>query len=186
MVQGVRSRLWAGGLAGGVATVVQTAAMEAVRRRLPGGTPGRFPPRQVTEALVARLAGGRRRPAWSEPTWWALTAVSHFGFGVAAGAIYPLLPPVPRSPAARGAVFGLAVGALHYGVLFPLLGIHAPQADRPVRKVLALTAAHLAWGIVTAVLYERWGGRSVRDSGRGDIGRQDFPSPPSPLKPAKP
>ena len=142
-------------MAGGLATLPQTIAMEAVRRGLPGGTPGRFPPRQVTEALVARLAGRRRRPAWPEPTWWALTALSHVGFGTVAGAIYPLLPPVPRPPIARGAAFGLAVGALHYGLLFPLLGLYTPEADRPVRKPLALTAAHLAWGVVTAVLYDR-------------------------------
>ncbi len=122
---------------------------------MPGPTRGRFPPRQVAEAVVAGVLGRRRPPRWSEPTWWTVTAASHFAFGAAAGAAYPHLVPAVGPVPARGAAFGLAVGAATYLVLFPLLGIDAPQADRPVRKAAELVAAHLAWGVTTALLHAR-------------------------------
>ena len=158
--------------AGCVATVPQTLAMAAVRRWLPGPTRGRFPPRQVTEAIVTRVIGRRR---WSEPVWWTLTAASHFAFGSAAGAAYPLVPAV-GPVVVHGAAFGLAVGAVPYLVVFPLLGIRSPQGDRPVRKAAQLVAAHVAWGIATAVVYDRLrsrrrstlpaGPRTMRDDAR--------------------
>ena len=89
-----------------------------------------------------------------------MTAVSHLGFGAVAGAVYPLVSPVAGNAHVRGACFGLAVWASTYLVLFPALGIDAPQGDRPTRKTAELVVAHLAWGTMTAVLYGRLHRRS--------------------------
>ena len=140
-----------GALAGLLATVPQTLAMQAVRLVLPGPR-GPFPPRQVTEAIVRRALG---RVRWSEPIWWTATALSHFGFGTAAGAAYPI---VVRPTPVRGFLYGLAVGFVSYELLMPAAGVHSPQHDRPVRKQLQLIAAHLAWGVTMSALFE-WLGR---------------------------
>ncbi len=157
----------AGALSGLLATAAQTAALQAVRLALPGPR-GRFPPRQVTEAVVARLAGRRWPPAWSEPTWWVATAVSHAGFGTAAGAVYPAVPGRPGGlrRLVRGAAYGLAVYAVSYGLVLPAVGIRLPQGDRPVRKNLELIVAHLAWGLVTAAAYAYLSGSPTPPAGR--------------------
>ena len=143
-----RSDLLGGAAAGLLATIPQTVAMQAVRLALPGPR-GRFPPRQVTEAVVARAFG---RVRWSEFAWWTATAASHLGFGAAAGAAYPA---VGRPGRGRGLVYGLAVGLVSYGLVMPAFGIHTPHSDRPLRKCLQLFAAHLAWGLAVPVLFDR-------------------------------
>ncbi len=140
----------AGAAAGLLATVPQTVAMQAVRLAVPGPRGG-FPPRQVTEAVLARLTPGRRRPRLSEPAWWVATAACHFGFGAAAGAAYPA---VVRPGRSRGLLYGLAVGFLSYAVAMPAVGIRLPESDRPVRKALQLIAAHLAWGLSLGVIFQ--------------------------------
>ena len=145
-----RSECLAGAVAGLLATVPQTLAMQAVRLAVPGPR-GRFPPRQVTEAVVRRLLG---RVHWSEPAWWAATIASHFGFGAAAGAAYPA---VVRPAFVRGVLYGLIVGFASYELAMPAAGIDAPQHDRPVRKQLQLIAAHLVWGVAMSILFQRVG-----------------------------
>ena len=137
-----------------MATVPQTLVMQAVRLALPGRR-GRFPPRQVTEAVVRRLLG---RVRWSEPAWWIATIASHFGFGAAAGAAYPA---VVRPTPLRGILYGLIVGFASYELVMPAVGVHAPQHDRPVRKQLQLIAAHLAWGVAMSAAFEWLGAQRV-------------------------
>ena len=139
-----------GAAAGLLATVPQTLVMQAVRLALPGPR-GRFPPRQVTEAVLARLTPGRHRPRLSEPAWWAATAACHFGFGASAGTAYPA---VVRPGLLRGLVYGLAVGFVSYEWAMPAVGIHLPESDQPVRKNLQLIAAHFAWGLTMTLLFE--------------------------------
>jgi uncharacterized membrane protein YagU involved in acid resistance len=159
------NRFLAGALAGLVATVPQTIAMEIARRKTPMRSPSRFPPRQVTEEVLSLITPGKGPPSLSESAWQAITTVSHFGYGATMGSLYPLMPARPRNVALRGTVFGLTVWAGSYGVVLPLMGIFAPQADRPVHKNLQLAAAHLAWGVATAELFE-WFSKRARAAPR--------------------
>ena len=139
------THLLAGATAGLLATVPQSVAMQAVRLLLPAGLRGGFPPRQVAEDVLERLSPRRRPPRLDEMGWWAVTALSHFGYGAAMGAGYALLPGLPRPGSARGIGFGITVWAGSYLLVLPAVGIRAPQGDRPVSKNLQLIAAHLAW-----------------------------------------
>lgn len=145
------SSIVVGACGGFLATIPQTVAMEAVRQALPT----RFPPRQVAEEVLALFATDGRPPRLSEPAWHLITAVSHFGFGTAAGAGFGLLPKSTQRRRGNGVLFGLGVWAFSYGVIFPAVNIWRPQADRPVRKNLQLIAAHVAWGLAIDALFPR-------------------------------
>ncbi len=143
------ARLARGLIAGAAATVPQTIAMEVTRRWMPVH-PGRFPPRQVTEEVLAALHV-RRRFGFSESTWQALTTICHFAYGASAGAIYSFSPRRMHS-LNGGTVFGFLIWAGSYGVLLPLLRITRPQTDHPIRKNLQLIIAHLIYGSSLALV----------------------------------
>ena len=89
-----------GAVAGCIATVPMTWAMEAMHRRLPRRERYPLPPRQIT-MRVAEEAGVKEQ--LDEDDRFGLTLLAHFGMGTAAGAIYGLLSeklPLP-GPAER-------------------------------------------------------------------------------------
>lgn len=141
-------RLLAGVLSGSVATVFMSAVMLAAKRL---GLMGEMPPEKITARLLDQ-AGWRSR---GRRTQDVLSAVSHLGFGAAAGTIFAAVearpqPPFPAVPA--GILFGAAVWFVSYQGWVPALGIMAPPSrDRPGRPQ-AMLAAHLVYGAVLGAL----------------------------------
>lgn len=154
------NRLFTGSVAGLIATVPMTAAMEAIRRGLPGHVP--LPPREVAIGLSRRVGLTPHIDHWGEPGRDAVTAVAHFGYGAMVGAIYGVVEPqLPRSvpPAVKGAGYGLLVWVGSYFALLPALGITRPLRDRPVRQQTTLFASHLVWGAAVGMIASRLSAR---------------------------
>jgi uncharacterized membrane protein YagU involved in acid resistance len=131
-----------GAVAGGVATVVMTAVLEAGRRLSLFRT---HPPARIVRKV---LAGSPERPVPGEVL---LTGLAHLGYGAACGAVFALLtrrrPSVDRR---LGVAYGLLLWLVGYGVWVPAIGAVPPlHRDRPGRQ-LALVAGHVVYGAVLA------------------------------------
>jgi hypothetical protein len=150
--------------AGVVATVPMTVVMliaQAVGRM------GTQPPRRIVDEAVERQPG----PRPSGATRGTAAAVLHFVLGgIMAVGLAPFLAIVRRMPrsigTARGVIAGAAFGtslyALNYAGLAPALGVLPPPAqDRPGRQP-AMVAAHLVYGVATAMVVRALEGRLVR------------------------
>ena len=134
-------KLEQGATAGALATVPMTAVMLGAQRL---GLLGQAPPAKITNAALAKVGA---QPTGDERT--ALTALAHFGFGAAAGALFSLARPGRPSlarAALEGAAFGTAVWATSYIGVIPRLGIMPePQHDRPGRPS-TMVLAHWVFG----------------------------------------
>ena len=124
MVRGAARGAWA--------TVVMSTGF-LIRPRVP-------PPPQVVAENLARRVGVEPEslPALVRHAYWPL---AHLGFGTTLGALRQLLP------GGRGGVlYGVAVFAVDYGVVLPLLGLY-PRLDRDDRgRALANLASHALYG----------------------------------------
>jgi hypothetical protein len=148
----------AGALGGLAATLPMTLAMKLLqrlgdgRRRLP------FPPHEVTMGVADRA--GVRPHRLSARVRRTLTYTAHFGYGMAAGAAYPVLARrLPWPGAAKGAAFGLGVWAGSYLGYLPALRLWGPPAEqatsrRASRTSLLLVAAHLVWGGTLGLVHD--------------------------------
>jgi Na+/proline symporter len=126
-----------GGIGGCIGTVVMSAVMLAAEK---AGFMDRQPPEEIAGAALD-AAGMTDR---AEETEDVLAVLGHFGFGIAAGALFGLLHRRLRLPipaALHGVVFGSLVWAASYKGWIPALGIMPPperdQPGRPTSMVLA-------------------------------------------------
>lgn len=160
----LRRTLRPGALAGLAGTVGMTAlAMKpGGARLLPAGVrPERLLPRRVVRQGARRL-GVDPEPAQEAGLTWAL----HLAYGLLAGAGYGALRTAVRRPPAglAGAGYGLALWALGYEGWIPALGLLPPTtARRPVRWVVPV-GSHLAYGLITALVFEHLSPRATPDS----------------------
>ncbi len=134
-----------GALAGMAATAAMTLAMGALFRRLPVRDRYPLPPREITTRVTnaAGLELAERRQVEA-------TLASHFGYGAAAGALYPLLVRRPTLP--TGIAFGLAVWAASYLGWLPATRILRPATRHPGRRNALMLLAHVVWGGATALV----------------------------------
>lgn len=98
--------------------------------------------------------------------------ISHYGYGVASGILYSLLPPsVRKSPILSGLGFGCAVWGLSYFGWIPVFGFRASGPKMPARRNLLMLAAHLIWGgtLGYAQAELRKNGRQIFDGNRKAI-----------------
>lgn len=147
------SQLFAGALAGCIATAPMTASMELMYRLLPREEQYPLPPSEITAELTDQV-GVREKLNKEEHV--GLTLVNHFAYGAAAGALYgPLAKYVPMPAALKGIVFGLIVWTVSYLGLLPALGIMRPATEHPQRRNLLMILAHVVWGAVTGLLAEQ-------------------------------
>lgn len=136
---------FAGSISGFLATAPMTAAMALMHRQLPGHEQYPLPPRHIT-AEMAERAGVRRHLDESEEQ--AITWVSHFGYGAAAGAIYgPLAARLPGPPALKGCLFGLLLWTVSYLSLMPATGLFPHASEEAPRRNGLMILAHVVWGI---------------------------------------
>ena len=148
------NRFLLGALAGFVATVPMTVAMELMHRRLPRRQRYPLPPREITMEVAEEIGVKRHL---NEPQRLSLTLASHFAYGATAGALYASLEARQGRlpPAVCGAAFGLAVWSGSYLGLLPALGILRPATEHPAPRNALMISAHLLWGSVTGAVLER-------------------------------
>jgi uncharacterized membrane protein YagU involved in acid resistance len=153
-----------GAAAGTAATVPMTAAMTLLQRELPSARRQPLPPRQIT-VRVAREVGLAKYLGPAERT--AATAVAHFGYGAAAGALYgAIAPALPGPPLGKGIAFGLAVWAGSYLGWLPAAGILRPATHEPAGRNTMMIAAHVVWGAVLGLCIAEGRDRERRRQGR--------------------
>ena len=146
--------LAAGAAGGTVATLAMSALM------LAGGAVGLMgtqPPRRVVDKAADKLDLEATDPG----TRNAAASALHVAIGALAGAMLALARsalPVTRSPSngpLLGAAFGLGFWALAYLAIAPALNLLPPATrDRPGRPQVMI-AAHLVYGLTTAVVSDR-------------------------------
>lgn len=132
----------AAAIAGVAGTVVMTAAMRRLNRHLPVEARYPLPPRELVEV------GG---PGLPEPVAEEVTLLGHACYGAATGAIMPVL--IRQASIFNGALYGGLVWVLSYLGWIPASGLLKTAARHPPSRNLAMIAAHLVWGGVTALAY---------------------------------
>ena len=147
-----RNSLLFGALAGLVATVPMTVAMQLVRRQLPFlQRQRRLPPEQITLAMADTVD---LKDKLNDAEKSALVAVGHFGYGAASGAVYGgLVNRGDSSPVLSGAGFGLALWGVSYLGWLPALGIRRSAAEEPSGINVMMIGSHLVWGVATGMAY---------------------------------
>jgi len=137
--------LFAGSIAGFLATVPMTLTMSLLHRLSPPPHHWRsVPPRKVAMELAAKVGF---KKYLGEPHRKLVSTASHFGYGAAAGAVYGRIADrVPQKSAVlNGALFGFGVWAVSYLGWLPLARIWKP-AKEPSERNLTMIASHLVWG----------------------------------------
>jgi hypothetical protein len=151
------ARLVTGGTSGLVATGVMSALMLGWQRWT---GKGRLAPAVVADRALGAVGFA---PSRSDTRKGAEVA-AHFTFGAGAGAVYAALTPgllssVPRAarvPASvRGALFGLGLWAMSYGVAMPALGVLPPPPQDRAGRQPRLVVAHLVFGATLGTLLRR-------------------------------
>lgn len=131
-----------GGLGGCLGTAAMSLLMLAAEE---AGLMGGHPPKKiVTAALDAIGMGGQ-----SDRTENVLAALTHFGFGVAAGSLFAVLHRrlhLPIPPAVHGIIFGSLVWGASYKGWVPALGIMPPAERDKLARPEVMLIAHWIYG----------------------------------------
>lgn len=123
---------------GFLATLPMSIVMLYGLKRLPFFLNKTPPPQQITEDLVKI----------DSPI---LSTLAHFVFGAAASLPYMKIEKhLPRNRALSGAMYGVAVWAMNYGVLLKLFRSRSNAYNMSREKNMAMIASHIIWGITLA------------------------------------
>ncbi len=148
------SRLFKGALAGCAATLAMTLAMAAMAWFRPQRERSVFPPYKVTARIASRIGLWQRT---SKREHAVLALFAHFGYGVAAGALYAPLALRLRFPALlSGIAYGIVVWAAGYMGWLPTLGIVRPPPQQPGSQHVQLIVSHLIWGAVLGLTVDQF------------------------------
>jgi hypothetical protein len=144
--------VWKGALAGFAATAPMTVAMWALDRSW-RPTEQRLPPKQITRKLARRFRLDRLlNESGKEAASWA----SHFGYGAATGAAYPLTAErIPVRAEVKGPLYGVLVWALSYLGWLPALAILPHAKRQSTWRNIALVGSHVIWGLICALVFGR-------------------------------
>jgi putative membrane protein len=144
-------KLAAGIIAGAVATVPMSWAMEMMHRLLPARQQNPLPPREISERTLRKF-GVRNDLGARQRFWFAL--IAHLGYGAAVGGIYQAASSSKSTPVSHGIVYGLMVWAGSYLGLLPVLGLLTPATQHPMRRNAVMVLAHIVFGSALAVFSE--------------------------------
>lgn len=90
-----------------------------------------------------------------------LTVLSHFGYGGAVGALYPVATSwIPGPAILKGVGYGLTVWGASYVGWLPAAGILRLATKHPVRRMALTIGSHLLFGIVLAQTHKEMEDRS--------------------------
>ena len=93
-----------------------------------------------------------------------LDSLVHIGVGVTGGAVYgAVMKPGERTSLVGGALFGLGVWALAFGVVAPALGITRSPRRMSANENAVNVAAHLIYGAGTALVAGELGRQAAGD-----------------------
>jgi hypothetical protein len=133
-------------IAGGAATAVMTAALEALYRRLPAGERAPMPPRQITVHAAEAVGLARRL---DEPARFRASLLMHAAYGTGTGAaVYALLRRAPGPGPVTGMLAGVLVYLLGYAGWLPLLKLYPPISEEAPARSGQTVLAHMVWGAV--------------------------------------
>jgi|SRR5262245_10450953 len=167
------NRTLAGAAAGLAATGPMTMFMEGARALLPPHEQYPLPPRRITERAAKTVDA---HDDMNEPQKEAATAVAHFGYGAAAGAVYGAVSPLmPFGPICDGVAYGLGVWAGSYLGLMPALGLHPAATREQVGRNALMIGAHIVWGAALGILTDRLAGVEHDGYRTADVADMDFP-----------
>ena len=157
------SRVVIGAVAGFVATMAMTSAMRRLHGKLPAKQRYPLTPREIVDSALDP-------PRSAAPD---LTIAAHFAYGAACGAL--IAAANPRVGRAGGSLAGAAIWLTSYMGWIPALGVLEPATRHPLRRNMAMIAAHLSWGWSTAeAIRELTAARETIFSGGPD---RDVPGP---------
>jgi hypothetical protein len=106
-------------------------------------------PAKVGKQLVERLTGRELSPRYAR----LVNNITHWGYGVSAGAPFGLLAGQADSPKLRyGLAFGAGVWATGYAVL-PAFGVYRPIWEYDLKTLGKDLSAHLVYGLSTAAAF---------------------------------
>jgi hypothetical protein len=140
------SRLLLGAIAGFAGTVVMTATMRRLHRRLPPRERYPLPPREIVDSSARKVGVELPNEAAKD-----ITTAAHFAYGAAAGSLVGAAS--PRVGPVAGAMAGVAVWVVSYLGWIPGAGILKPATLHPKRRNALMLIAHLAWGAGTALSF---------------------------------
>jgi uncharacterized membrane protein YagU involved in acid resistance len=134
-----------GAAAGVMATAPMTVWMVAAKRYISWRNQEPLPPAQITHNALQALD---LNDDLSQAQEAVLTAVNHFGYGAAAGALYGRLhSPCSASRAVTsGAIYGLGVWSCSYFGLMPATGLYRSPVDDTDERNALMIVAHIVWG----------------------------------------
>jgi len=132
-----------GALAGMAATLPMTLSMVTIRHFAPDGDEP-MQMEQVARGVAKKMRIYREMDRSERDTF---TWISHFGFGAAAGALFPLLAGKTENHAViKGVAFGMGVWATSYLGVLPKMGIMRFPTREPTHTVVEEIVSHVVWG----------------------------------------
>jgi uncharacterized membrane protein YagU involved in acid resistance len=134
-----------GAAAGLMATAPMTGWMTVAKRYLSWRSQEPLPPTQITHNALQAVD---MDDDLSQVEEGVLTAVNHFGYGAAAGALYGRLhsPGSASRAVTLGAVYGLGVWSCSYFGLMPATGLYRSPVDDTAERNALMIVAHIVWG----------------------------------------
>lgn len=135
-------------VAGAIATLPMTWAMNKMFQLLPARNQSALPPRKITMKVADQIPN---LPRLEENEKTAATLVAHYAYGAAMGGIYSSIARKMKIQNTKGGIlFGLAVWTGSYLGLLPAIKIHRSALKEPWRRNALMIAAHIVWGATMA------------------------------------
>lgn len=140
------SKILAGAISGGAATVVMSVAMVWARQT---GRVDAIGPEHIVDSGFDAVG--------VEPSEWqhlAVTAAAHLGYGATMGGVFALAGGRRRS-IRLGLVYGTAIGVAGYQVWVPAMGILSPLSRAPRGRRIEVISSHLVYGATLVAVWNR-------------------------------
>ena len=145
--------LCTGGVSGTLATVPMTATMKLLHKYLVFYDQHNPPPKKITVRVARKLRISV--PFFKKKKRKVMTTVSHYGYGAATGALYPLWSKeIPIHPLYKGMIHGLVVWSGSYLGLLPAMRLWSPKRESNARRITMITS-HLVWGASLGLLHSK-------------------------------
>lgn len=173
---GMMNRYVASALAGTFGTIFHSAVTWTLHPRLPRTRRRPAPPVEITARIAKRIDLDTAKKGRG---LIVATGASHFGYGAATGALYPLVADRVRAqPVVTGIAYGLGVWAASYLGWIPAARLLPPATRQPAERNITMILAHVAWGAALGLVYAALRG----ENGAHKTDRVRIPAPDRPSR----